>query len=93
MTATFSKEDRHVSLFILNRDLANSHEIDVLWEDAAPGRLTTSMVLTGSDLKAFNSFQNPNRVAPQEMPKPTAMNGRTRFEVPARSYTVLQWAM
>jgi alpha-N-arabinofuranosidase len=93
VTATFSKQDRDVSLFILNRDVANSHEIDVLWEDAVPGRITTSMALTGRDLKAFNNFQNPQQVVPQDMPKPATSNGHTRFEVPARSYTVLQWVM
>jgi alpha-L-arabinofuranosidase len=48
-------------------------------------------VLTGSDLKAFNSFDFPKRVAPTDFAKPTTSGGHTKFEVPARSYTVLQW--
>jgi alpha-L-arabinofuranosidase len=50
-----------------------------------------SAVLTGGDLKAFNSFDSPQRVTPQELAKPAISGGRTKFEVPARSYTVLQW--
>lgn len=88
---TFSKETGNVALFILNRDLAKSHEIDVLWQDKSPARVMSSAVLTGTDLKAFNSFETPQRVAPQEFPKPSTSGGHTKFEVPARSYTVLQW--
>jgi alpha-L-arabinofuranosidase len=91
VTGTFSKENGTVSLFILNRDLSNSHEIEVVWEDASPGGVIRSTALTGSDLKAFNSFDSPKRVAPLELGKPRTSGGHTRFEVPPRSYTVIQW--
>ena len=48
-------------------------------------------VLTGTDLKASNSFDAPRRVVPQELPKPQTTGGHTRFEVPPSSYTVIQW--
>jgi len=57
----------------------------------APGKLLNSTVLTGNDLKASNTFDSPQRVAPQAFDKPATAAGRTKFEVPARSYTVLQW--
>jgi alpha-L-arabinofuranosidase len=66
--------------------------IEIVWEDAPGARLMTSQVLTGDDLKAVNSFDAPTKVHPQQFEKPTTANGRTRFEVPARSYTVLQWS-
>lgn len=91
VVGTFSKENGNVSLFVLNRDLANAHEVDVVWQDAAPARMLTSTVLTGSDLKAFNSFDAPKRVGPSGLGKPVTTAGHTKFEVPARSYSVLQW--
>ena len=91
VVGTFSTENGNVSLFILNRDLSKAHEVDVVWEDATPARVLTSTVLTGSDLKAFNSFDSPKRVAPSDFGKPVTSGGHTKFEVPARSYTVLQW--
>jgi alpha-L-arabinofuranosidase len=54
--------------------------------------LTTSL-LTGDDLKAVNSFQSPQRVVPQAFSKPTTSNGRTKFDVPARSYTMIEWSL
>jgi alpha-N-arabinofuranosidase len=91
VVGTFSKENGNVSLFILNRDLANAHEVDVVWEDASPSRVLASTVLTGSDLKAFNSLDSPKRVVPTDFVKPVTSGGHSKFEVPARSYTVLQW--
>jgi len=87
---TIEEESGNTTLFILNRDLTKAREIEVVWRETVPQRVISSQVLTGSDLKAFNSFENPNRVAPQpfEPPRPAT---RTIFEVPARSYTVIQW--
>jgi alpha-N-arabinofuranosidase len=86
-----SSDDGKTTLFILNRDLAKAQTVEVHWEDKAPGSVLTSTTLTGSDLKAFNTFDSPNRVVPQPFEKPVTANGRTRFEVPARSYSVMQW--
>jgi alpha-N-arabinofuranosidase len=91
--ATQNTADGSVTLFILNRDLANAHDVEIVWEDQAPTRVLSTSLLTGDDLKAVNSFQAPQRVAPQAFAKPTTTNGRTKFEVPARSYTMLQWSL
>jgi alpha-N-arabinofuranosidase len=84
-------DDGKTSLFILNRDLSKGREVEVLWEDRAPSSVALSQVLTGDDLKAANGFDAPEKVKPQAFNKPTTSNGHTRFEVPARSYTVIQW--
>jgi alpha-L-arabinofuranosidase len=82
-----------LSLFILNRDLSKAHDVELVWEDAAPSRVISSSVLTGDDLKASNSFSAPQKVAPQSFNAPAVNGGKTKFEVPARSYTVIQWSL
>jgi alpha-N-arabinofuranosidase len=89
--AVATNEDGKTSVFILNRDLSKAHTIEVVWEDQAQSRVLVSQVLTGSDLKAVNGFDAPERVKPQAFDKPSTSNGRTKFEVPARSYTMIQW--
>jgi alpha-N-arabinofuranosidase len=91
LDAVATTEDGKTSLFILNRDLSKAHAVEVVWEDQPQSRVLTSQVLTGSDLRATNGFDSPERVKPQAFEKPSTSNGRTRFEVPARSYTVIQW--
>jgi alpha-L-arabinofuranosidase len=47
--------------------------------------------LTGTDLKAVNTFEQPRRVAPQRLDPPAA-GTRMAFKLPPRSYTVAQVA-
>jgi alpha-N-arabinofuranosidase len=91
VVGTFTKESGNVALFILNRDLKNAHEVEVLWEDGPPARVLHASVLTGDNLKAFNSFEAPKKVVPTDFAKPSTSGGQTKFEVPARSYSVVQW--
>src|ERR1700691_579447 len=92
IAGSLDRSDGKLSLFILNRDLTKAHEVDVVWEDAVPARAISASVLTGNDLKASNSFAAPQRVAPQSFRAPAAAGGKTKFEVPASSYTVIQWS-
>ena len=91
IAGTVSAEDGRVALFVLNRDLSKAHAIEVNWQDKVPARTLSSVLLTGDDLKAFNSFDTPQKVAPRTLDKASISGGRAKFEVPARSYAVLQW--
>jgi alpha-L-arabinofuranosidase len=90
---SYDSSSGKLSLFILNRDLAKAHDVEVVWEDGAGARVISANVLTGDDLKASNSFAAPKRIAPQSFAAPAAAGGKSRFEVPARSYTVIQWSV
>jgi len=92
VAATLDKKSGETSLFILNRDLAKARQVEIVWEDSGPGRVVNASVLTGDDLKAVNSFESPQKVQPQAFDKPTTSGGKTKFEVPARSYVLLQLA-
>ena len=93
VAGSLNSADGSLSLFILNRDLAKSHDIEVVWEDQAPSRVGATSLLTGDDLKAVNSFQAPVKVAPQAFPKPSLSGKTTKFAVPARSYTMIQYSL
>jgi alpha-L-arabinofuranosidase len=82
-----------LSLFLLNRDLSKSHDVEIVWEDADPAKVASASILTGDDLKASNSFSAPQRVAPQPFSVPASNGGRTKFELPPHSYTVMQWSL
>ena len=86
---TLQPETGKIALFLFNRDLAKPHEIQIIWEDSSPRAFETT-VLTGSDLKATNTFDSPARVTPQKGPQPSTAGGRTTLELPPRSYTVMQ---
>ena len=81
-----------LSLFVLNRDFAKERELEVVWREAAPKRVQAAKVLTGPDLKAFNTFEEPNRVVPQDLESPR-VGSRMTFKVPAQSYSVFELAL
>ena len=93
VAGTLNHDDGKLSLFILNRDLKNSHELEVVWEDSAPSKVLSGALLTGDDLKASNTFAAPKRVEPRSFTAPAATGGRTKLEIPARSYAVVQWSV
>jgi alpha-N-arabinofuranosidase len=88
--ATSENGGQTVSLFLLNRDLQRTRDVELIWRGSPPSRVTAARVLTGPDLKAFNSFAEPEKVAPQPLEAPKAATS-TKFQVPARSYSVIQW--
>jgi alpha-L-arabinofuranosidase len=91
VVATLDAQNGQACVLMLNRDLEGEREIALEWRDATPTRVLACETLTGTDLKAFNTFEQPRRVAPQRLDAPTA-GARMTFKLPPRSYTVAQLA-
>jgi len=91
VAGTVNPADGTTALFILNRDLAKPHQLEINWQDKAGGRLLAAFVITGNDLKASNGFDAPEKVKPQAADKPSTSGNKTKIEVPPRSYSVFQW--
>ena len=91
MTATLDPKDGHVCVLMLNRDLESERELTLEWRDPTPTRVILCETLTGPDLKAFNTFEQPQQVAPRRLDPPQAGSSMT-FKLPARSYSVARIA-
>lgn len=91
VAGTMDSETGKTSVFVLNRDLSKAHTVELNWQDKAPTKVLSSFLLTGDDLKASNTFDAPQRVVPRALDKPSITGDRAKFEVPARSYSVIQW--
>ena len=91
VVATLDAQAGQACVLMLNRDLDGERELALEWRDITPTRVLTCETLTGPDLKAFNTFEQPRRVVPQRL-EPPAAGARMTFKLPARSYTVAQLA-
>jgi alpha-L-arabinofuranosidase len=91
IAATADPSTGEQSIFMLNRDLAAEREVAITWPGAAPTRVLGLETLTGSDLKASNSFDQPNRVTPQPLDAPKA-GAKMTFKLPPRSYSAARLA-
>ena len=85
LVATIDDAAGQAAVLILNRDLDGEREVVLEWQDVVPTRVLACETLTGADLKAVNSFDEPRRVAPQRLDSPTA-GSRMTFKLPPRSY-------
>ena len=92
VVATYDAPAGRASVLMLNRDLQGERDVVLEWGDVTPARVLACETLTGPDLAAFNSFEQPRRVAPQRLDAPAA-GARMTFRLPPRSYTVAQLAM
>jgi|SRR5271165_882463 len=91
VAGTIDQDNGTVTVFILNRDLAKPHQLELNWEAKGANRLLSSFVITGTDLKAVNSFDKPINVAPQAPDKPVTSGNAIKLELPPRSHSVYQW--
>ncbi|MEJ2402186.1 MAG: alpha-N-arabinofuranosidase, partial [Xanthomonadales bacterium] len=88
VAVTLDRDNGEAAVFVLNRDLENERELELDWKNLAPESVAACLTLTGDDLKAFNTFDAPRRVAPQELDAPKPGRSMT-LKLPAASYTVL----
>jgi hypothetical protein len=93
--ASFSTAIRDGDCRLVSQPYAGSDLIGsaTFFKYNTPSSVVDSLTLTGDDLKAFNSFEAPERVVPQPFEKPTTTGTRTRVELPPRSYSMLLWSL
>jgi alpha-N-arabinofuranosidase len=88
---TVDRQNNQAAVFMLNRDLRGEREVVLDWQAPLPNRVLACETLTGRDLKAANTFEQPKLVVPQPLEPPQP--GRTMtFRLPAASYTVAHLA-
>ena len=88
VAGTIDVENKTASLFVLNRDLEKARDLELVWHETTPTRVNTCQVLTGSDLKAENGFDAPDRVVPKPLDPPQP-GSKMALQVPPRSYVLL----
>ena len=91
VTVTFDPKDGHACVLMLNRDTEAERELTLEWRDPTPTRVLVCETLTGPDVKAFNTFEQPQPVVPRTLEPPQA-GARMTFKLPARSYSVARIA-
>ena len=83
---------KRIAVFALNRDLTSERELALNFEDIAPTSVLAAETVTGSDLKAFNTFEQPNKVGIAKL-DPGKAGAKMSVKLPARSYTVVHLAV
>jgi len=91
LVATLDPANGQLCLLMLNRDLQGERPLVLDFRELGPTRILASETLTGADLKAANTFEKPDLVAPRPLDVPRPGSTMT-FKLPARSYSVVHMA-
>ena len=91
VAATHEPASGNCSILLLNRDLERERDVEIRFDDLTPSRVLRAETITGPDLKAVNTFEDPERVVGRRFEVSTPSQ-RMTVRLPARSYTVLQLA-
>jgi alpha-N-arabinofuranosidase len=92
VSATLDADKKTATILMLNRDIEKPQDVELAWRDITPSAVTTFQTMTGPDLKALNTFEQPNKVVPQKLENPK-VGSRMSVRLPAHSYSVLTLAL
>ena len=84
-------DDGSVTVFCVNRDMESPFQLDLDLRDFGDLKLAEHILVHHDDVKAINTEENPNNVAPVAGPGGTMDSGRATITIPALSWNVLRF--
>ena len=88
--ATMSDDQTHVTLFAVNRHLAEPVSIECDIRDFQDFKVVEHIVMTHADLKAINSADQPDTVVPDTTGDASTDNGTLSAQLPSKSWNVIR---
>jgi len=89
VSASFDAETQQGAIFLINRSVTEPVITDLVWQDGKAVQIDQAWQLTGSDPKAVNSWDAPDRIVAKAIPAPVVRDGCSILSLPPLSFTVL----
>ena len=93
VAACYDAEGGSSAVFIVNRSQTDAIVADIRWQADRPHSVAAVWQLSGSDVKAANTWDEPNKIIARQIEAPPADDGTLTLKLPPLSYTVLSAAM
>lgn len=77
------------AVFIVNRSQTGSLPTEIVWQSTAPREITGVHQLTGSDVKATNTFEHPDTIVPHQVTDLRLDGRKLALQLPPLSFTVI----
>jgi alpha-N-arabinofuranosidase len=81
------------AIFIVNRSQTDSVTVDVCWQALAPTCVTSAHQIAGTDPKAANSFEDPERIVARAIKVQDVNDGTVTLQLPPLSFTAIEVAI
>jgi alpha-L-arabinofuranosidase len=89
VSASYDAETGNGALFIVNRSQTESVTVELIWQDGKPITAGEAWQLAGNDVKAANTWENPNAMSAQSITTPKIVDGKATMQLPPLSFTTL----
>ena len=89
--ATMDESDGSMTVFCVNRHMEEDFCLDIDLRAFGPMRMESHILLKHDDVKAENTLENPNNVAPTEGPGCEPSDSGVSVRIPALSWNVLRF--
>ncbi|MDF9830374.1 alpha-N-arabinofuranosidase [Parabacteroides sp. PF5-6] len=91
ISVTASKDkDGAIHLSFVNIDPANDIEITCPVRGAGNNKITSSQIITGENVRTYNTFAQPEKVKLAAFKGASYKNGELRFKLPAKSLVTIE---
>jgi alpha-N-arabinofuranosidase len=77
------------AVFIVNRSQTDAIVTDLVWQDGAPSKASAIYQVAGTDVKAENTFENPDNIVPVQLPGGPVTEGKFTLSLPPLSFTTI----
>lgn len=77
------------AVFIVNRSQTEALTADLFWQDCGPNSINSVYQISGTDPKAANDFDAPNRVVAKQVAVPSISDKSVTLSLPPLSFTVI----
>jgi alpha-N-arabinofuranosidase len=80
------------ALFIVNRSQTEAITTNLTWQSGLPQAINAVWQLSGTDVKATNTWEEPNRIVARQLTPPALQADGVTIQVPPLSFTALELA-
>ena len=88
-SASYDPATGNSAIFIVNRSQTETIAADIVWQSEAPQQVKAIYQLAHPDVKAANTYEHPDTIAPVTLPGMVVDGGKVTVALPPLSFTVV----
>jgi alpha-N-arabinofuranosidase len=91
VSSSYEVETGGGAVFLVNRSQTEAVLTDLIWQNGKKIQVDEAWQLAGSDPKAFNNWDQPNRLVANTISAPVAKDGKATLQLPPLSFTTITY--
>jgi len=93
VASSYNEQTGTNAIFIVHRGQTDSVTVDLRWQALGPTRVTSAYQVAGTDPKAVNSFEDPDRIVARPIRVQDVSDSTLTLQLPPLSFTAIEVAI